>query len=325
MKFSLSAVAILAAVTTADASVLVKRPAPIIVVSSSSPSSSASPSPAKGGCRPRAIGLYGCLLSSTYDALEYCSTEVGVYPTASTTQVVEIGPTHYVSVAADVVSVTSTDLSVATLTSTTGTETSFVATSTATATSTQTWIEYEYEKRGVQDRDLGKRMALVDREVVTDFEEDPSAITAHVVKRVTVTSTATTDTCTTSSTVTVTTYKKRHAPTPVGANANVAARKVEPESIGQYCSGIYTPASSALSSVCSELVAAYGVTPDPVTVQLLVPGPTITVSSGVSSATAVVESTSTKTVLTVLQVTAVSTTTVSTCSVFVKTITVTGA
>lgn len=324
--------ALLAAASGTSAGVLVKRPAAPPPASSSSASSSSSSPAVRGGCRPRANGLYACFLSSTHDALAYCSTAASVYLTGITTNVIEPGPTHYVSVAAEVVTITEGDLSTATVTSTTGTVTSFDSTVTSTATSTQVSIAYLYQKRDGGVALLDDRAAGV----VSEHAALPT-VTALVVKRMTVTSTI--KTCTASTTAVTVTVKKRKraaAAAAATATASVEGRGIQISSSSPSasasasdsvlpepsCVSAIKPGSSVLSSVCSELVTTYGTTPSPVTEVLVLPATTITVSDGVSLYWTVLKSTTTQTVLTVLQVTSVSTTTVSTCTVVTKTLTV---
>ncbi|CAK7236892.1 hypothetical protein SCUCBS95973_009763 [Sporothrix curviconia] len=355
MKASFLAAVLATAVSVVSAGVLVKRPAlpPSPSSSSSSSSSSAAPTKASSPCRVANNGLYACFRASTDNALSYCSTDASIYLAATTTQVLEPGPTIYVTVASDTVTeVVSTDLSVVDEVVTTSTHTVYSGVTTAytTLATTQTTTVYLQEARKRRDhagpaptlfvlkRD-GSGIEAYEEDKVgrrEDGDHDGTTTVGVLLKRTTLDYTITT--CTTTTQVTVTEKRKAKK---AKRTAAVAPRFIAPASVSSSSSTssssgpsanpppacletLAAPAPAALSSACSAIVSQFGATPT-VTNILALPATTVTVASGVSTAVSVERTTSTSTTFTVYQVTEQTTTTIPMCTLVTKTITETGA
>ncbi|CAK7232311.1 hypothetical protein SBRCBS47491_008226 [Sporothrix bragantina] len=347
MKASFLTSVLATAVSGVSAGVLVKRPAgpPPAQVSSSS---SAAPVKHASPCKVGSNGLYACFRSSTDNALSYCSTAASVYLTATTTQVVEPGPTVYVTIASDTVTAVSTDLSVVHQVVTTSTQTvdgGVTTTYTTRDTPQTTTVYYQYGKRGggaavpapmptlfALKRDGSGVEPYVEgakvdrREDDKDNESVPTTTIGVIQKRVTISYTITT--CTTTTTVSVTTYKaKRTAPAvairiplPVITTSSSSSSSSDPTNPPPAClSTLAAPQPSALTSACSAIVSQFGQTPT-VTDVLVLPATTLTVASGLSTALSTLDSTSTSTTFTVLQVTTVSTVTIPMCTLVTQTV-----
>ncbi|CAK7214925.1 hypothetical protein SCUCBS95973_002302 [Sporothrix curviconia] len=264
---------------------------------------------ASSACRPNDNGLYSCFLSSVNQAATYCSTAASVFLTASTT-VTFIEPTQYVEV---VESATST--AVATVSSLRITGTSYDYTSADTWSTTTIDEGFKFVKRGAdgQLKAYIPEPTLKARGASAALPAPTDVVTIKALKHIPSTSlVCTTPQSTTTATSTLTLAKNKRHQRSLGQRIGTAGSGSEPA-----CVEAINPADEVLTSVCAVFVSSYGTTPSPVTETIVLP--TVTLTSGSTTATAVVSSTSTKVVLTVVEVTGVSTTTVTTCTPAIKT------